>query len=287
MNRTPFCVNTWIFGNASLDTIVSRTARAGFDGIELVGEPATIDTAEVNRLCDAGGLRVCSICGMHPGPEEHDLRALCHPSPQERQRAVDYVRACVDLAAAVRARSVLVVPSLVGQPAVYTSRDEDIERATESLAAAGEHARESGILLTIEPINRYEVGLVNSIDDALAMAKAVNNEAVRIMGDTFHMQMEEPDGIPASIRRAGGYWLQHLHCADNTREAPGRGTMPWADIMAALGDIGFEGAVSCEPLPRGASPYDARRGSIPAQALDTALGEGLRHLRSCANPRGS
>ena len=51
------------------------------------------------------------------------------------------------------------------------------------------------------------------------------------MGDTFHMQIEEGDGIPNAIRRAGNYWLQHLHAADNTREAPGMGTMPWREIL--------------------------------------------------------
>jgi len=274
-----FFVNSWIFGDVPLKEVVQRVAALGYDGIELVGEPKIYKASEVSSLVKDHNLRVISICGMHPGPEEGDLRALSHYDPQERQRAIDYVKACVDLALGVGARSVLVVPSLVGVPQYFRSKEEDIKWAIDSLKRAGEYAQQQKILLTIEPINRYEVGLVNSIEDALDMARKIDNEWVRIMGDTFHMQIEEGDGIPNAIRRAGGYWLQHLHAADNTREAPGKGTMNWREILRALHDINFEGGISLEPLPKGASPYDARKGTIPREKLDAALKYGLEHLR--------
>ncbi|HHV93519.1 MAG TPA: sugar phosphate isomerase/epimerase [Firmicutes bacterium] len=272
-------VNNWIFGNASLTDVVSRVSKIGFDGIELVGEPSVYSGAEVKKLVEDHGLKVISICGMHPGPEPGDLRLLSHPDAAEREKAVDYVKACVDLAVETGARSVLVVPSLVGQPEVLVSKEEDIKRAIESLQKAAVYAEEHKIILTIEPINRYEVGLVNSIEDALAMAKAVDNPYVRIMGDTFHMQIEEPDGIPNAIRRAGSYWFQHLHVADNTRQAPGLGNMPWREIIRALHDINYEGGISCEPLPKGKAPYDARSGNIPKEQLDRDLKLGLDFLR--------
>ncbi len=275
-----FFVNTWIFGNVSLREVVERAAAIGFDGIELVGEPRLYDAGEVRTLVEDKGLKVQSICGMHPGPEEGDLRALSHPDAGERIKAIDYVKACVDLAKGVDARSVLVVPSLVGEPAHFVSREEDIRWAIDSLVKAGEYATDQDILLTIEPINRYEVGLVYSISDALAMAKAVDNDHVRIMGDTFHMQIEEGDGIPNAIRRAGGYWFQHMHVADNTREAPGMGTMPWREILRALHDIDYQGGISLEPLPKGASPYEAREGHIPREKLNAELRFGLEHLRA-------
>jgi sugar phosphate isomerase/epimerase len=207
------------------------------------------------------------------------LRLLSHPDPRERAKAVGYVKACVDLAKGVGARSVLVVPSLVGQPQPLVSRNADLDAAVEPLRQAAEYAGSLGILLTIEPINRYEVGLVNSVADALALAKRVNHAACRVMGDTFHMQIEEGDSIPNAIRRAGHYWFQHLHAADNTREAPGLGTMPWREILRALHDIEYEGGISLEPLPRGKAPYDARGGNIPADKLDAELRLGLTHLR--------
>ncbi|AEE96387.1 sugar phosphate isomerase/epimerase family protein [Mahella australiensis] len=275
----PICVNNWIFGNAPLREVVERATKMGFDGIELVGEPAIYKPAEINGLVGAYGLNVCSICGMYPGPEEGDLRALCHPDRIEREKAIDYVKACVDLAKKINARSVLVAPSLVGQPGLFVSKADDIQRAVESIHKAAQYAEDQGIMLTIEPINRYEVGLVNSLDDTVAMAKAIGSDFVRIMGDTFHMQIEEGDGIPNALRRAGSYWVQHIHVADNTREAPGMGTMPWREIIRALHDIDYEGVISMEPLPKGKAPYDARNGNIPADKLDMDLKFGLEFLK--------
>lgn len=277
--KLKFYVNNWIFGAASLEEVVRRAAAVGFDGIELVGEPADYQPAEVNRIVSDAGLHVLSICGMHPGPDPADLRLLSHPDAAEREKGVDYVKACVDLASGVGARSVLVVPSLVGQPAPLVSREADLDAAVAPLRRAAEYAGSQGILLTIEPINRYEVGLVHSVADAIALARRVDHDACRAMGDTFHMQIEEGDGIPNAIRRAGRHWFQHLHVADNTREAPGLGTMPWRDILRALHDIEYQGGVSLEPLPKGASPYDARGGHIPAGKLDAELAVGLAYLR--------
>jgi len=274
-----FFVNNWIFGDTPIEAVVERVSKIGFDGIELVGEPKIYKGNYVRRLIEDHGLKVCSICGMFPGPEKDDLRAACHPESSERQKALDYIKACVDLAIEVGARSVLVVPSLVGQPAYFKSKEEDLEISKEVMSKAAEYAENNGILLTLEPINRYEVGLINSLEEAIEYCKDINNEHFRTMGDTFHMQMEEPDGIPNAIRRTGRYWLQHLHVADNTRRAPGMGTMPWREIIRALYDIKYEGAVSCEPLPKGASPYDARKGKIPAEKLDTELKKGLEFLK--------
>jgi sugar phosphate isomerase/epimerase len=278
--KIKICVNTWIFGNESLPNIVKRAANTGFDGIELVGEPEVYNTKEVMNVVNDSNMFVCSICGMHPGPEDNDLRALCHPEKDERIKGIDYVKACVDMACETGAKSVLVVPSLVGQPAYFISKEEDLKRAAESIAAAGEYAKECKIKLTIEPINRYEVGLVNSLEDSIKMAREIDNEYVITMGDTFHMQIEEPDGIPNAVRRTGGQLLGHMHAADNTRQAPGMGDMDWKEIIRALYDINYEGVISCEPLPKGKAPYDARSNNIPAETLDGELKAGLLHLRN-------
>ena len=278
MDNIPISVNNWIFGNAELENVFKRASDIGFDGIELVGEPAIYEIDEINKLKDKYNLNITSICGMHPGPEEDDLRALSHFKAQEREKAVEYVKKCINLAEGVGARSVLIVPSLVGQPELFSSKEEDINHAISSIKKAAKYAERKGIILTIEPINRYEVGLINSVADAITMAKKIDSDYVKTMGDTFHMQIEEGDGIPNAIRRAGNY-LQHLHLADNTRQAPGMGTMPWREILRALYDINYPGSISLEPLPKGKAPYDARNGNIPAEQLDNELKLGYEYLK--------
>ncbi len=279
MKQIKFFVNSWIFGDCEIEKVFERVSRIGYDGVELVGEPDIYDGKSIVKLASDYGLKICSICGMFPGPEKDDLRALAHPEEKERKKAIEYIKRCVDMAVVLNARSVLVVPGLVGMPEFFVSKEIDFETTVNSIAEAAQYAENNNIYLTIEPINRYEVGLINSINEAMTMAKKIDNVFVKIMGDTFHMQIEEPDGIPQAIRRAGGQWLYHMHAADNTRQAPGRGTMDWRNILRSLYDIDYTGVVSLEPLPKGASPYDARKGKIPAEILDKELVFALNYLK--------
>jgi sugar phosphate isomerase/epimerase len=268
-----FCVNTWIFGKTSIAAAVKHAAALGFDGIELLVEEPTANKPDVvNRLVGDAGIGVFTICTNFANPN----RILSHPDINVRQSAIDYIKRCVDIAARVGARSVLVVPGLVGATAPITSPEADLERAVNPLREAAEYAGERRILLTIEPINRFEASLVHSLAEAIHFAELVHHDACRVMGDTFHMQMEEGDGIPDAIRRVGHYWFQHLHVSDNTREAPGMGTMPWREILRALHDIDFDGSISLEPLPRGFTPTDD---GIPVDKHDAELRWGLSYLR--------
>jgi len=277
--RLGFYVNTWIFGNCPMEEVIERVGAIGYDGVEVVGEPTLFPARTYAHMLKEKELRVTSICGMHPGPEPGDLRYLGHRDAGQRQSAIDYVKQCVDMAVDYGAPGVLVVAGQVGDPSYSVSKAEDWKWCVDSLQKAAPYAESAKIYLTIEPINRYEVGLVYSVADALRMAREVASPYVVVMGDTFHMQIEESDGIANAIRRAGGEMFRHMHAADNTREAPGKGTMPWKEIIRALHDINYKGGVSLEPLPRGASPYDARDGNISREALDGQLAYGLRLLR--------
>lgn len=279
MEKIKFFVNSWIFGDCAIERIIERVSNLGYDGIELVGEPDIYDGKKIKKLVSDAGISICSICGMFPGPEENDLRALAHPDKKQRHAAISYIKRCIDLAVQTDARSVLVVPGLVGRPEFFVSRENDFQLIVDSISHVCEYAEKNKIFLTIEPINRYEVGIINSISEAIEMAKKINHPRVKIMGDTFHMQIEEADGIPNAIRRAGKNWLYHLHAADNTRQAPGKGTMNWREILRALYDIKYTGVMSLEPLPKGASPYDARKGKIPEEILDKELSFALSYLK--------
>jgi D-psicose/D-tagatose/L-ribulose 3-epimerase len=64
------------------------------------------------------------------------------------------------------------------------------------------------------------------------------------MLDTFHMNIEER-ALGDAIRAAGKR-LCHVHACENDRGAPGSGHVPWADVAAALRDIGYDGPVVIE-----------------------------------------
>jgi len=91
--------------------------------------------------------------------------------------------------------------------------------------------------------------MLNRLDQAVELSKAVGRDSVRAMGDLFHMNIEEDDP-GESIRRADGY-LAHVHLADSNRAHPGAGHLDFAPAFSALRDIGFDGYLAMECGIRG------------------------------------
>jgi sugar phosphate isomerase/epimerase len=260
-----YSISNWIYGDEPLRTTFQRLKRYGYDGIELKGEPQEYDPEEVNQLCREFDLKVLSIAGIYPWPTEE--RDLANPDPHVRDRAVNYLKECVDLASAVGAPLIIVVPSAVAKTAPvgrFDTEDGWVEAAEQewayavgSVRKAAVYAEEKGVLLAIEPINRYETFLVNNVDQGLRFVSEVGSRVVRLHLDTFHMNIEEREPAEA-IRQAGGL-LVNVHIADSNRQAVGYGHTDFKAIMRALKDIGYQKALALEPLPPVPDPYIAAR----------------------------
>ena len=108
MGRFKYAYNSFSYYGEPIERSIERVARLGYDAIELVGEPAQYDGPRVRKLAADAGIAVSSISSMYTAD-----RDLCHPEPDRRRRAVDYVRAVADLAAATGAATIIVAPSAV------------------------------------------------------------------------------------------------------------------------------------------------------------------------------
>lgn len=258
-----YSISNWIYGDERLPDTFARLRRYGYDGIELRGEPRMYDVSTVNALCEEFKLSVLSIAGMYPWPT--DSRDLANPNPVVRERAREYLKETTDFAVAVGAPLVIVVPSPVAkaQPVGDVSTEEkwqaayarEWQWAVESVRTAGAYAASRGILLAIEPINRYETFLVNSAEQGIRFVSEVDSPAVRLHLDTFHMNIEEKD--PAGAVRSAGDLLVNVHIADSNREAVGRGHTDFKSIVRALKEIEYTRALTLEPLPPVPDPYIA------------------------------
>ncbi len=260
-----YSISNWIYGEEPLRTTFERLRRYGYDGIELKGEPQEYEPREVSQLCREFDLKVLSIAGIYPWPTE--ARDLANPNPRVRGRAVSYLSECVDFASAVGAPLIIVVPSAVAKTSPvgdFESEEEWVaaaerewDYAVESVGTAAAYAEQKGILLAVEPINRYETFLVNNVDQGLRFVSAVGSRAVKLHLDTFHMNIEEKD--PADAIRKAGELLVNVHIADSNRQAVGYGHTDFGAIMKALKDIEYERALALEPLPPVPDPYIAAR----------------------------
>ncbi|WP_405621235.1 sugar phosphate isomerase/epimerase [Streptomyces sp. NBC_01511] len=146
-------------------------------------------------------------------------------------------------------------------PPFEPPRGAEEERAVllDGLTELGEHARREGVSLFLEPLNRYEDHMVNRLDQAAELIRAVGLDSVRIGIDSYHMNIEEAD--PAGAILAAAPYIGHAQVSDSNRFQPGAGHLDWPAWLAALHSIGYEGYLAVECRLTG-DPVEAVR-SIP------------------------
>jgi sugar phosphate isomerase/epimerase len=102
----------------------------------------------------------------------------------------------------------------------------------------------------LEPLNRYEDHMLNRLDQGVELAAASGSNSVKVMGDLFHMNIEEDD-LAAAIRAAGPH-IAHVHVDDTNRLQPGTGHMDFRGVFDALRAVGYDDWLTFECRLRGA-----------------------------------
>jgi D-psicose/D-tagatose/L-ribulose 3-epimerase len=245
MTKHAIGVNTWVWTSpltdAALADLAPRISAWGFDVVELpVENPGDWDPVRARALLDDLGLAASVVLVMGEGRELVAADATTVLSTQ------DYLRRVVDVAEVVGA------PAISG-PAYAsvgrTWRMSEQERATryaelrDGLTPVAEHAAAAGVRIGVEPLNRYETSLLNTVDQALTALDGLP-DTVGIALDVYHMNIEETD-VAAAVRRAGPR-LVHVQVCANDRGAPGADHLDWQGLLAALGDTGYDGPLVIE-----------------------------------------
>jgi sugar phosphate isomerase/epimerase len=223
-------------------------ASAGFDGIELRGTDDWRTRLDDLKSAWERGVVFSSVCVISD-------RFIGDLDAVRRRDAVEHMKLLLSGIAGLGGVGA-ITPAAFGLsskalPPFEAPRtpDEDRRVLLDALEVLGEHADGEGTLVLLEPLNRYEDHMLNRLDQAVELCEAVAHDSIKVMGDLFHMNIEEDD--PAeSIRRAGAH-LAHVHLADSNRAHPGAGHTDFAPIFRALHDIGFDGYLAMECGVRG------------------------------------
>lgn len=269
-----FSFYTISFKGESFAAGAARLAKLGFDAVEVPGDPGLFDGKMVTSVLVDAGLKASGVCGRMYGPE----RDLSTVDPANRAKAIDYYSAAAEFAGRIGAPGLIIAPTSVGRVRPETSAEQEWAWAVEGIATIADRARGSSVAIVIEAWNRYESYLVNRLDQADQMRRDVGRDNVGIMGDLFHMNVEEVD-IAGAIYEHGKHLL-NIHFADSNRRAPGRGHIDLAPIMAALKAVGYRHYLSAELLP----PRVAmERDRLPAEFYDAFPAETIRNLKQAWN----
>ena len=242
----PIGANTWIWVSPPTDERVAELApriRAwGFDLIELPLErPGDWDPGRTADLLAELGLGA-TTCAVMP-----ESRSLVSQDNAVVSATQDYLRTCVDHAARIGAS---IVGGPIYAPVGWTplldaaDRGRTMDRLVGALAGPADYAASRGVTLAIEPLNRYETSLINTVEQAREIVERVDSAGCGILVDTFHLNIEERD--PAAAIRLAGDRLAHVQVCANDRGAPGADHIDWAAHLAALRDIGYGGALCIE-----------------------------------------
>ncbi|MCC3762891.1 sugar phosphate isomerase/epimerase [Glycomyces sp. TRM65418] len=271
-------VNTWVWASPLDDEALARLAvrvrEWGFDAIELpVEAPGDWDPERAAELLEGLGLDATVVLVMGPGRELVDAPGATVAETQ------DYLRRVVDAAAAVGS-PVIAGPAYasVGRTWRIEDRAAAYRELRANLRPVAEYAAERGVTVAVEPLNRYETSLINTVDQALEALDGLAGAALAL--DVYHMNIEETD-LAAAIGRAAGR-IGHVQVSANDRGAPGRDHLPWPAILRALDEAGYPGPLVIESFTAHnatiATAASIWRPLAPTQ--DAIAVDGLAFLRS-------
>jgi sugar phosphate isomerase/epimerase len=221
-----------------------KAAELGFDAVEVFPpSPQAVDPAELRRLLEQHKLKLAAV-GTGAGWVLQKL-TLTSPDAGVREKALAFVRSIVDFAGPLGAPA--IIGSLQGRWGDGMDKTAALKHLADALNVLGAHAARYKVPLLIEPLNRYETNLVNTVADGMHLLKSLTTKNVLLLADLFHMNIEESD--PAAALREGARYIGHVHFVDSNRRPAGCGHIDFRLIGSALREIGYNRFASAEALP--------------------------------------
>ncbi|MFZ5590557.1 MAG: 5-keto-L-gluconate epimerase [Bacillota bacterium] len=228
----------------SLEKGVQCVADLGFDAVELaIRDPEQVDASGLKTLLQKLGLPVVAI-GTGQAYGEEGL-SFTDPRAEVRWAAIERVKKHIDLAAKLDA--MVIIGLIRGRRVDGVTQEQAVQWLLEALCQCAGHAVPQQVRLVLEPINRYETNLLNTVAETMDLIRQSGCSNIGILYDTFHANIEEAD-MHRAIREAGQL-LWHVHTADSNRWAPGFGHLDFTSLVVTLRGIGYRGALSAEILP--------------------------------------
>ena len=211
----------------------------GFSGVELnMAHPDKIDLADVIRFLEEFDLKLTMFASGLTA-KTYGL-SLSSTDPEVRQSAVKKCQEIIDFVEGTDAG--IILGFFKGGPA------QDVQQAREwfvtSIQQLSPDAEKKQVRLIVEATNRYESAVANSLDDTVDLIKDLQNPFIRILPDTFHMNIEEANEFDALEKYARYY--DSFHISDNNRFFPGFGAIKFEKCIEFLTTLNYRGGLAIE-----------------------------------------
>jgi sugar phosphate isomerase/epimerase len=186
--------------------------NAGYQGIEIAA--FTLVKEGVHEISPARRKEMVSVM-KNVGIECAGLHWLLAPPPEGlhfttpdaalRQRTIAYFNELIDFCGDLGGPYMIF-----GSPKQRNTRDISVEEAekyfAEGLTAVADHAQKRGIKILVEPLGKHMTDVVNTLAEALELAKQINHPAVQIMFD-FNNTVDETEPFDVLLKK----YYKHIH----------------------------------------------------------------------------
>jgi sugar phosphate isomerase/epimerase len=224
---------------------IEALPKSGFTAVEIsLRRVSDLDVQWLDKRLSELGLAVSAFATGRMCLE--DSLCLCDTNLLVREHLFERFVEFIHLAAHFQAS--LIIGGVRGKLSGNDhQKSEQRKIAVYTLRNCAMIAGDLGVNLLIEPINRYETNFINTALEAIELIDTIDHASVKLLLDTFHMNMEETD--PCLTIRTAKRHLRYVHFADNNRQAPGQGHINFPAIIEALAEIGYQGFITAEILP--------------------------------------
>jgi len=215
---------------------IEKTANAGFDLIEiLLPTSMEFNSKDVKQQLKDHNLDV--VCSLNLPKEAH---IAFYPEVAEK-----LIKQAIDKTSELETDFLGGV--LHGGIGVFSGNplnESESEIIVEVWSKIADYAKEKGVNIGIEPINRYESYVCNTAENVLDLINKTGKDNLFFHLDTFHMNIEENNFYDPII--LAGKKLKHVHITESHRGMLGEGTVNWDELFNALKEINFEGNLVLE-----------------------------------------
>lgn len=219
----------------TLEAKLERMERWGFDGIEFWGGGLAERVPAIRAALGKSRIHLAAICSGYTGVLMSDI-------PDERAKAVRTLKEILAPAGDLGATGVICVPAFNNQTKLENREGRKV--MLDLLPELGAYAVKCGTRLLLEPLNRREAFFLRQLADAAAICRDAANPGVCMMGDFYHMCIEETSDLGAFL--SAGAYLHHVHLASRTRKLPGQDERDFTNGFKGLKVIGYQDFCSLE-----------------------------------------
>jgi sugar phosphate isomerase/epimerase len=252
MRRLSLCNE--VLGEFPFERQCAIAAALGYAALEvapftLAEDPRSITDQQAiafRRIAADHGLAISGLHWLLVKPKGFSITSR---DQAVRERTLAWMRRCVELCALMGGDYLVHGSPAERAIAPDQTHAQALALATECWAQAGEAADRASVRYCIEPLSPDQTSIINTVEQARAIVRAVGRTGLRTMLDTCSGAKSEALPLEQVIEQ---HWpsgdLVHIQLNDRNLRAPGQGTDRFAPILAALSSQGYVGWLAVEPF---------------------------------------